>query len=158
MSDHTAARITIAGSLSADLVDHFLTLLADEGLGIDYSGFDEAAIRAALDSGARLDLVANGVAGGLFDEVEQFCRENDLSYSRGDDGHYTWTPTVAFWEPGMEAPKEWTGSVDDHVPHLSVNEIAKHLSAGTLDAELKLMKRAKNMPGTFSVVPASPAP
>jgi len=160
MTDRSSAAITITGVLPASLIDNFIAIALDENLVLPFDDGDEgSAIFRAIEAGNEpLLLTANEAAGGQFENTEQFCREHGLTYSRGDDGHSTWTPTVVYWEPGMEQPREWTGTVDNHVPHLSFTQIQQHSAAGTLDAELALMARANALTGSLSMSAVNPTP
>lgn len=160
MTDRTAACITISGLLPLVMLDELIGLVEDESLAFDYEGTDDigAEIRLFLaNNSGPLILMANEVAGGQFQQLEHFCRDNNLTYSRGDDGHYTWTPAVVYWEPGLQAPREWAGSVDDHVPHLSAAQIKTLAATGALDDELALMARANELTSSFSVSSPEPA-
>ncbi len=62
----------------------------------------------------------------------------------------------------MSEPCEWTGSVDDHVPHLSATDIHQHPANGTLEGELAMMARAMTLTGKItlsaSAGPSQPSP
>jgi hypothetical protein len=148
MADRTSACIRIGGSIAACDLPQLIAAIIDEDVGDSYdSGFDDDAaiedfIHRAVAEGTPLTLMANEVVGGEFADLENTCRTLSLAYSRGDDGHFTWTPTLVFWEPGMPEPREWTGSVDNHTPHLDHATIRTLVTAFGLGEELALMQRA----------------
>jgi hypothetical protein len=148
MSDRTSACIRIGGSIAPSDLPQLIAAIIGDGLADSYDdGLDdeadiEAFIRRAASDGIPLALMANEVAGGEFIALENTCRALSLTYSRGDDGHFTWTPSLVFWEPGMPEPREWTGSVDNHTPHLDHATIRTLVTAFGLGEELALMQRA----------------
>jgi len=149
MADCTSAAMTIGGTITTEHFRELAEAIVDSGLGPDYERAysvedAEAAIRVAVRTGEPLCLMAKEVPCGKFESAESKCRDLGLTYVRADDGHYTWTPSVVYWTPGLLDPREWVGSVDDHRPSLSADEIRAHQERGTLEAELALMERAYN--------------
>ena len=147
MPDCCSAMIQIGGPLSPSQLPDLAALIVEENLGIDWDASCDAtdaarAIEEALANRVPLTLMATEAPCGAFPTLEAYCLANGLSLKRGDDAHYTWNPTVVFWEPGMDAPREWAGERGTYLPHLSAPDISAHLATGTLAAELLLMERA----------------
>lgn len=157
MSDCSSARITIGGTLPRDRLDDFAHAIIEHNLGAEYiSPFgDEADAIAHIESCAAerqpLRLYATNVAGGIFEELEATCRSIGLAYTRGDDGHYTWSPTVDFWQPGMRSARSWIGHVDDDAPHLDAKTIRDLIATGGLAAELDLMDQAASFNTSITI-------
>jgi hypothetical protein len=153
MADCTSVCITIGGKLKpgADL-SILADAILDDDIGPDWDAkfADEEEvseyIAAALADGEALILLSNEHVGAYCEATEAACQELGLTYCRADDGHYTWTPCVAYWTPELGAAREWTGSVDDHTPHLSAIQLRAVLRAGLLDRELELMEASKAIP------------
>jgi hypothetical protein len=153
MSDRSSASIDIGGKLAADKIDELADAIESEGVGLDWGEYlDAAGARAAIvdafTSKGPLRLMANEVRGGAFESLESICRELGLTYCRGDDGRYTWTASLVYWEPGFAEPQEWNGTVDNHTPQLDAWKIRKLLgpqcdNIAALRAELDLMDKAE---------------
>ena len=150
MSDRSAAEICIGGTLNdAAAIDRLIEAIISDNAGPEYDSrfTDEGEvlgyIKEAVAASEPLRLFDNQATGGSFWNIEAALRELGLAYFRADDGHYAYTAEAVFWEPGFDEPRSWTGN-NEHVPCLNATEIKKHLSEGTLDAELELIERAQN--------------
>lgn len=139
--------IRIGGTLAEEDVKPFAALVAEAGLAEDWGEEEEGKLRAeeaedvlrTWDPTLPLALYDSEHPWGEVEDLELFLQDKGLTYARGDTGHDEWDAIVVFWQPGMAETKEWTGTKDG-VPCLSWREIVDHLDAGTLAAELALMR------------------
>lgn len=118
MSDRSNAQILIGGSLSPENLDSLVDAIQAEDLGPAWDGpfsSRDAIIRAIQDAAeahAPLLIQRLETAGGALLALERLCRNMNLAYRRSDDGHYSYDAEVALWEPGMDSPARWNGSLD----------------------------------------------
>ncbi len=107
MSDRSSAWIYIGGPITEEGIKTLAEAIYNEGIGDDWDtrfkteDEAEAHIRPAIEEGTSLHLFKNEVVGGYFGDLEATCRELDLTYRRGDNGHYAYSATAVFWQPGM---------------------------------------------------------
>lgn len=102
MGDRTDYQITIGGKMTAAAFESFLAECEAEGLGVDWEGYDQAAIWAAVQScgqtGDALTLTAHEVNYGNADDVESFCRANALPYVKGWDAGAGYGPGIEIFD------------------------------------------------------------
>jgi hypothetical protein len=147
MPDTSAAEIWIGGTIAEADLDTLIAGIIEDSAGTEWDGplggVDawKAFIRFIADTG--LPLILNDVTApdGQFENLEEALHSLGLTYKRHDDGNSAWSPAVVFWEPGMDAPREWISMVDRGVPHLSAASIENLWLADTFNAEIRLMKR-----------------
>ena len=80
MADRVTAQITIGGTIAADAVPALIEAIQAEGLSTEYDG--EPFAPDQLVNGEALTLCAREVAWGIFRDLELFCRNHRLAYSR----------------------------------------------------------------------------
>lgn len=80
MADRVSVTIMLGGTLPRALLAELETAITDDGASIDWEG-SEFAI-AELPADEPLSLMANEVAWGRFEAIEQFCRDNQLIFAR----------------------------------------------------------------------------
>lgn len=111
MSDWLAAEIYIGGDLYVDEVGGLEELLAGEGFesfgpdgGNEIDDKPEESYGESLIRASSLGRPWRGyspeVKGGEFDEIEEFCRKNSLSYKRWTEARWDLGGYWEFWSPG----------------------------------------------------------
>jgi hypothetical protein len=85
MADRVSASIEIGGRISAEHFDALVDIAAGYALALKWG--DEPFDGNGLTRGASLELFAYEVAGGQFDELEDFCVEHGLAFARWCDGY-----------------------------------------------------------------------
>lgn len=80
MADRVSATITIGGSLPADQLLDFATIISGAGLSTDWDGEDFST--AQFVPGSSLTLMAHEVAWGRFEDLEAFCTAEHLPFVR----------------------------------------------------------------------------
>jgi hypothetical protein len=84
MADRSSAAIRIGGRLHRTAIPALVTAIEIEGVSTDWEG--EPFSVEDLVEGQALYLVANEVAGGEFEHLEDFCRRHGLAYARSRAG------------------------------------------------------------------------
>ncbi len=80
MADRVSASITIGGAIPIPLIADLLDVVASEGLSTEWGGPTFTA--SDLPTDEALSLMAQEVAGGCFDDLEEFCQANGLPFAR----------------------------------------------------------------------------
>lgn len=96
MGDHFYGRIRIGGELNTHTVMVFCEAAGFRGR--------PDLIEDHLEDG-RFVLENEDALGGMFYDLELFCRKHDLSYIRESAGTDACSPQVSFWVPGMGSPR-----------------------------------------------------
>lgn len=113
MADRVSASITIGGALPSALLPDFIALIEQQGLSTEWDG--EPFTASDLTGNAALELMAHEVAWGRFEELEAFCVNNALPYSRWS-GAYSgqWgAERVVF--TGSGEPRSYAADEDDYI-------------------------------------------
>jgi hypothetical protein len=119
------AQIYIGGTIKGTKTfDKFVACVNDIK---EFTDFDACINAKEAQANGEPYYVSNSDARyGEFTDLEEFCRENDLSYVRytGSDGGDI-TPLVQWWTPGMEKPgfKCTNSDGDVTVPLINLQEI-----------------------------------
>ena len=113
MADRVSASIVIGGPLTASDYAELTEIVADEGLLIEWDG--ERFESGHRTVGEPLSLYAHEVAWGRFEELEAWCVEKKLTFSRWSGGYGgEWTAErVVFTGDGD--PTSYTADEDDRI-------------------------------------------
>jgi hypothetical protein len=84
MADRVSVAIKLGGTLPRALLAKLETAITDDGASIDWEGSE--FVVAELPADEALSLMANEVAWGRFEAIEQFCRNNQLIFARWAGG------------------------------------------------------------------------
>lgn len=113
MADRVSVTITIGGILPASHHDTLATIIADEGLSLEWDGppFDASQ----FPESEPLILHAHEVAWGRLENLEAFCVEQGLAFARWSASYPgQWDPErVVFTGDGE--PRSFGASEDDYV-------------------------------------------
>lgn len=85
MADRVSASIALGGVITAARLDELTQLINDEGLSTEWDG--EPFDPSQLTPSEPLQLHAHEVAGGMFQELEAWCREHRIPYVRCSGGY-----------------------------------------------------------------------
>ena len=85
MADRVSASIALGGIVTAAQLHDLTELIADEGLSTEWGG--EPFEPSQLTPGEPLQLHADEVAWGMFEELEAWCREHHVPYVRWSGGY-----------------------------------------------------------------------
>lgn len=124
MGSSAPAQIYIGGTIKGqETLDKFKALV-DEVKEFNLNG--AANIAEAQKNGEPFYLSNSDARYGEFEDLEDFCKDNNLSYVRytGSDGGDI-TPMVQWWVPGMEKPvyRATSSEGDVTVPLISLQQI-----------------------------------
>jgi hypothetical protein len=117
MSDYVFATIEIGGALPAALVGALLEAIKRDGAKADI-GLDEPEevtedfLWQAHRGKDTLRLMDENANYGAFPEVETFCRQHSLTYSRWSDAKHEYDATQTTWQPGMKDPANFLTNKD----------------------------------------------
>ena len=103
MGESIPATISIGGKLPNRLVDEFEKLLDSNS-----DGFSNTDPRN--NPCGSFELTNDQAYNGEFEDLEAFCRKNQLTYVRKSDAKYDFEAEYICWQPGMESPKIIAGS------------------------------------------------
>src|SRR3546814_870501 len=101
------------------------------------------AIRAAADRGEPLIVQESDVAHGIFQTLEEMCRELGLTYHRANDGSDAGGAMYSAWHPGLLVPIEVIGSIDQGLeispaelegmpPDVTVDDLLAHCAVSAV--------------------------
>ncbi|MBT3380732.1 MAG: hypothetical protein HN742_26870 [Lentisphaerae bacterium] len=107
MADHYYARIKIGGTLRADDVSRFCAAL----------GIHPGDVNGRISNGCFV-FENDEASYGRFEELEDLCRELELTFVRESDGKYGFSAEVVFWAPGMDEAGQ---ALADHDNNLQVD-------------------------------------
>jgi len=140
MSDRFAVSIEIGGVLPQEALDELIDLVVGEvGLGREQWGSycedsEEAMgyIRGCIEAGKSLVFVDDQLAGGEFDELEEFCWTHGLMFLANCSGKYEAPANIRWWKPRMEEIVECV-STPEGEPVFPASEILEILNAEGTD-------------------------
>lgn len=116
MSDRTAATIRIGGGLSPRQVYELVELALTETDGLEFEAYStEEELREKLKevSGKEcLELRAHDTSGGVFDDLEQWLKEECLAFHRWTAPHYWTCSYICSWDPETRAERVTYASED----------------------------------------------
>jgi hypothetical protein len=117
MGDRTQVQFIIGGNLPAALVDDFVDAIRDEYFGVEWEGFSETEVRAAIHAGAPLCLNANEVNYASADAIEAFCGAHGLPYVKTWDAGGGYGPGLEVFN-GEGVSEYATTGINDGAPLL----------------------------------------
>lgn len=85
MADRVSASIIVGGTVDADQFDELADVIAGECLAVEWDGEPFAPHHHV--AGEPLRLFAHEVAGGTFDDLEQWCLSRGLPFVRWSGGY-----------------------------------------------------------------------
>lgn len=113
MADRVSASIVIGGTLTASAYAEIAEIIADEGLSIEWDGAQFEPDHRTF--GEPLSLYAHEVAWGRFEELEAWCVENKLAFSRWSGGYGSqWGPERVVFT-GQGEPMSCATDEDDYI-------------------------------------------
>ncbi len=113
MADRVSASIVVGGSLTASEYIELAGIVANEGLSIEWDG--EGFAPEDRSVGEPLSLHAHEVAWGRFEDLEAWCVEKKLPFSRWSGGYPgQWGPERVVFT-GEGEPASYAADEDDHV-------------------------------------------
>lgn len=113
MADRVSASITIGGALPSVLLPDFITLIEQQGLSTEWDG--EPFTASDLAGNAALDLMAHEVAWGRFEELEAFCVNNALPFSRWSGAYPCQWGAERVVFTGSGEPRSYAADEDDYI-------------------------------------------
>lgn len=84
MADRVSVAIKLGGQLPRSLLADFEAAIISDGASTDWQGSEFSVAELPVDQ--PLSLMANEVAWGTFEAIEQFCRDNQLMFARWAGG------------------------------------------------------------------------
>lgn len=103
MSDSYWARIRIGGHLPKSKVPKFLAVIKSEY--ISERPETEKELQDTLkETLSFLELSDGQASNGMFDGLEEYCRNNDLTYQRNSDQYGECEAEEVYWAPGLKEP------------------------------------------------------
>ena len=131
MSEHMAAEIRIGGNVPASLVPDLCTVIASQGVSLEWGdgrfhpSTPEDLIGACDDrgDGVRLLWLCDDQARwGEFERLEQFLREHGIAYTRQSAGQYEYDPETVDFRPGHGMVSQVTNAAGQ--PVVAASELA----------------------------------
>ncbi|WP_254295346.1 hypothetical protein [Sphingomonas tagetis] len=128
MADRASASIRLGGALRHSRTPELCRIITAEGLSTEWDGAPFEIDEIPADR--PLELMADQVRGGTFEELEAFCVENGLPFSRSCD------PYVGGWDgerlvfDGVGDPRSYRITSNDNV----VMTFAELCDLGTMEA------------------------
>ncbi len=136
MADRVPATITIGGRIAAALIPALVETIQLEELSAEWDGEPFDGRELPVDE--PLQLYAQEVTNGEFDDLEAFCRTNNLSFRRWSGGSSgSFTPEIVVW-PGQGECRRY--SANDSEQAVITAEDANEL--GSYDAVLGYLAEA----------------
>ena len=155
MGDYMAASIRIGGTLKASLVSHFIDVVVDQGcqVGLEWDssggGTEPSDIHEAIDEAIKgktyLTFSDVEAKSGMFFELEQWCRNNGLSYWRHNSPKYEFECMIEWFTPGMQREADCHSTEQESVL-VNVEDILGWISDGRTADEIAAKLRADKMP------------
>jgi len=148
MSDRIPAKIQIGGVVYPSFVDTFISEVNNSnGQRFDDWGGARVDIKMTKElqeyiHDGYFTLVDYEAPWGEFEELENFCRDHDLSYRRATSAKYEYNAEVATWIPGMHEPLIITTneSEEEMVSGLEVRRAISILQSGNEFMAIKILK------------------
>jgi hypothetical protein len=127
MADRMAAEIWIGGKLLRSLLEEFP--ISDLCLDWDNSRLAssaEAEILAARDADGLLHFADVELAGGVFEELEDWLREHGLPFRRQTEGKYDYAPELVEFRPSLKGKRKrdvYTITSPEGAPMVFVSDV-----------------------------------
>lgn len=117
MAERASATITIGGDMPASLTKAFMELVRDAGAGPDYDGGVDflftgkhrrwtarkrVEFLAKHHGTAWLHLEDSEAVGGMFEDLEEWLKSNNIPFDRHSDAHWEWGALNTYFRPGPE--------------------------------------------------------
>lgn len=108
MPEWVTAHIYIGGDVTRDQLKAMLPVIRKEGCNFEWNGdmdtdFKKAAdVLNNLDNEGHLHLGSYQAAGGMFEVLEKFLRDNGIAYNRYSDAESDWNACVNFYRKGFK--------------------------------------------------------
>lgn len=102
MSNSIGVTVIIGGTLSASLIDEFISTVEEDIFELQEE-YDEESLRSI--SGKEFIRFDGYASWGLCDKLTIFCENNNLSYEISSEADGKCDPDVTYWIPGMEDSK-----------------------------------------------------
>lgn len=113
MADRVSASISVGGTVDADEFEELTAVIASEGLAVEWDGEPFGPHHHV--AGEPLRLFAHEVAGGSFDDLENWCRSHRLPFVRWCGGYSgQWGPERVV-ATGDGSSKSYAVTEDDEV-------------------------------------------
>lgn len=113
MADRVSASITLGGTVNPSSDAELATIIADEGLSIEWDG--EPFDPSHRIEGEPLRLFAHEVACGRFETLETWCVANGVPFTRWSGGYGSeWSPERVVF-PGAGEPQSYQADENDRI-------------------------------------------
>lgn len=133
MADRTHMHITIGGTLPRSRIDELVGLATLYQCSAEWDG--EPFSETDITPGKALNLYAMEIPGGLAEDLEAFCRENSLPYSRWSGACWgAFNAEIEYYAGKGDA--ENFASDDDARPMMLVSELLKMTSIEELQSAI----------------------
>jgi len=101
MSDHFPAEITIGGNVPRRLLDDLASVIASEGVSLDWQyGLDEAGVREAIEAaaakGQTVRFTDDEACYGQFEDLESWLTSHGIDFDRHSDARYEYDGENAY--------------------------------------------------------------
>lgn len=149
MADRFTAEIEVGGNLSPLLVADFISA-ANKSYALmewgEWNEVDPAFIERAAFNKEPVRFVNEEAAWGEFLELEEWCREHNLTYVRQSESGYEYPGETAWWEPGMLNPDMLPSESDGEV-YINIRELKRWKEQGrNLDDVITHLSRVPTVP------------
>ena len=121
MPDCMPATIEIGGAIAERKLDELESLLP--------GGCGTNVLREAIDGGAPLHDEDGDAPWGKLEDLEQFCRDNRLTFRRTSNAKFEYDGEVVYWRPRMAEPISNAASQDGH-PYATLPGLQEALTQG----------------------------
>src|SRR5579859_5743472 len=130
-------RIEIGGELNRDSLVRLLNAIGESGAWFDLAANEDetAHIEETSQDMRPLELSNDDQPWGRFEDLEAFCRGNNLTYRRETSPKHEYEGVIAFWRPGMEQAVE-TPMDQDRGPYIALAELKARSEAGAYLADV----------------------
>lgn len=142
MSDRFAATIEIGGNITPAKLKGLFDVCESEGVVFNsdeskWYSFEDFSLK--LFNGTTVTFRHDQACYGMFNELEQFCKDNDLSCERRSEGYYEYSPSMSWWVPGMKEARDVVTDNDGEVV-LCAQDILGMLKKGTAEQKVARLK------------------
>jgi hypothetical protein len=129
MADRMAAHIEIGGKLARSKLNELLSLI-DDLSAEDYwsSPPNQEYLQKCTDDKKPMVLYDEQARYGEFEELEQFCIENDLTFKRQSSPKYEYEGQIRFFLPA--SGEHVISATDDGEPYLKLSELKDYQDKG----------------------------
>jgi len=158
MPDTSNAWMAIGGRIETrEAFEGLLGAFESDGAGIEWLGPPEcgwqAHVLACAKEGKPIELASNQ-AGGTFATTEGVATDLRLHWHRADDGHYTWEPGNAVFNPATGLGEVNLAGNIDGGPAVRLHELAEWQDASVLSGKITLLREHCTRPGPIVLAEA----